>query len=402
MKKILQINTVSNSGSTGRIAEGIARCIVAQNWESYIAYGRHSNDSQYSEEILIGNKIDFYIHAVGTRLFDSHGFFSKSATQDLIKKIELISPDIIHLHNIHGYFINIKILFDYIKKKNIPIVWTLHDCWTYTGHCAYYSHVDCNLWKTECHNCPQIQSYPKSFTDFSKRNYNIKKELFKDIENLVIVTPSNWLAAEVKESFLKDYDIKVINNGINLEKFDIKPTIDIKKKFGLIGQKVILGVASIWEPRKGFDDFIALNDEMKDYNFKIIMVGLSDDQIKNLPKNIIGIKRTESIEEMATLYSLADVFFNPTYEDNFPTTNIEALACGTPVITYKTGGSPEIIDNKTGWVFEKGDLEGVKSLLLSLDNEKSNSLICRARAESLYQDQTKFNEYIEVYKKKLA
>lgn len=402
MKKILQINTVSNSGSTGKIAEGIASCITAHHWESYIGYGRQSKKGKYSKEILIGDKLDFYIHAIGTRLTDGHGFFSKKATETFIKQIEQIAPDLIHLHNIHGYYINIRILFDYIKKHNIPVVWTLHDCWSYTGHCAYYSHVNCDSWKTECQNCPQINSYPKSFTDFSKRNYNIKKELFNNVDNLIIITPSNWLAREVKKSFLKDYEVKVINNGINLNLFDIKTTQNIREKLGLQDKKVILGVASIWEPRKGLHDFIALHKELKDFNFKIILVGLSDRQIRSLPEGIIGIKRTESIDEMATLYSLADVFFNPTYEDNFPTTNIEAIACGTPVITYQTGGSPEILDHNTGWVLKQGDILGVKSLLLSLDYEKSYSSDCRARAEKLYDDKVKLQEYIEVYKNYLS
>lgn len=402
MKKILQINTVSNSGSTGKIAEGIASCITAHHWESYIGYGRHSKNSKYSKEILIGGKLDFYVHAIGTRLSDGHGLFSQKATENFIKQIEQIAPDLIHLHNIHGYYINIRILFDYIKKHNIPVVWTLHDCWSYTGHCAYYSHVNCDSWKTECQNCPQTSSYPKSFTDFSKRNYNIKKELFNNVNNLIIITPSKWLAEEVKKSFLKDYEVKVINNGINLDQFSIKATQHIRRRLGLHEQKIILGVASIWEPRKGLDDFIALHKELKDNNFKIILVGLSDKQIQNLPEGIIGIKRTESIDEMAELYSLADVFFNPTYEDNFPTTNIEALACGTPVIAYQTGGSPEILDENTGWVLKQGDILGVKSLLLSLDYEISYSSNCRARAENWYDDKIKFQEYIEVYKNYLS
>lgn len=398
-KKILQINTVSNSGSTGKIAEGIGKCIVNQNWESYIGYGRHIKDSKFSKEILIGGTLDFYSHALGTRLFDAHGLFSKNATQQFLRKIESIAPDLIHLHNIHGYFLNIKILFEFIKKNKIPTVWTLHDCWAYTGHCAYYSHINCDYWKMQCHNCPQTNSYPKSYFDFSKRNYNIKKQFFNNVDNLTIVTPSYWLANEVKQSFLNNYDIKVINNGINLNKFKTKSTKRIKEKLGLYDQKIILGVASIWEPRKGLDDFLSLHEELKDLNFKIILVGLSDSQVNNLSNDIIGIKRTENVDEMAELYSLADVFFNPTYEDNFPTTNIEALACGTPVLTYNTGGSPEIIDQKTGWVVEPGDLLSVKNILLSFSGKGSYSLFCRKRAEAFYCDKERFQDYIEIYKK---
>ncbi len=399
MKKILQINTVSNTGSTGKITEGISRCIVAENWESYVAFGRPGTDSAYSKEIVIGSKKDFYMHALGTRLFDEHGFFSTSATRDFLRKVDTIRPDLIHLHNIHGYYINVKLLFDYLKKRRVPVVWTLHDCWPYTGHCAYYSKVGCNRWETTCYDCPQTAAYPKSYIDFSTRNFTAKKNIFCNVDNLSIVTPSHWLKEELKKSFLNNYDSHVINNGIDLQKFNIKAAQGLKRKLGITDERIVLGVASIWEPRKGFGDFIALNEILNEHNFKIVMVGLSNQQIKNLPKDMIGIQRTESIEEMAELYSAADAFFNPTYEDNFPTTNIEALACGTPVITYNTGGSPEMLDSRTGRVVRQGDIDGVKSLLLSLDFKDLSASDCRARAEELYDDKIKFREYIELYRK---
>lgn len=401
MIKILQINTVSNSGSTGRIAEGIAQTIKLNNWESFIAYGRHKNPSYYSKEILVGDRWDFYTHVLGTRLTDGHGLYSKNATVNLLSQISELEPDLIHLHNIHGYYLNIKMLFDYIKKHNIPVVWTLHDCWAFTGHCSHYSHVNCNLWKTQCNHCPQTSRYPKSYIDFSKRNYNYKKELFNNIKHLTIVTPSEWLANEVKDSFLGEYSRQVINNGIDLQKFLYRENSDMWKHYKIQNQKVILGVASIWDDRKGFEDFIRLNKQISNLDFQIVMVGLSQKQLKNLPKGIIGIARTENIEQLAELYSLADIFFNPTYEDNFPTTNIEALACGTPVITYNTGGSPEIIDQNTGWVVQPGDLLAVKNILSSLNDKDSYKLYCRKRAETFYSDKVRFQDYIEIYKKYL-
>ena len=397
MKKILQINTVSNSGSTGKIAEGIAKIICEIGWESYIGYGREKKKSFFSEEVLIGNKFDFYVHALGTRITDRHGFFSNTATKEFISRLDTIKPDLIHLHNIHGYYLNIKLLFNYLKNTAIPIVWTLHDCWSYTGHCAYYTASDCQKWKELCESCPQIGTYPKSFFDASKMNYKDKKELFTGLNKLTIVTPSNWLAQEVQDSFLQKYPIKVINNGIDLSVFKIKPTDKLKEKLNLKNKIVILGVASIWEERKGFNEFLKLA-KLLDERFIIILVGLSDSQIKRLPQNIIGIKRTESVEELADFYSLADVFFNPTLEDNFPTTNIEAIACGTPVITYNTGGSPEIIDENTGWVVDKKDLFAVQSILYNLKTINEVNSHCRVRAEKLYNQTNKFKEYIDIYK----
>ena len=397
MKNILQINTVSNSGSTGKIVEGIAKVVCENGWKSYIGYGREGNRSFFSEEILIGNKLDFYIHALGTRLTDRHGFFSNIATREFLSKLNRIKPDIIHLHNIHGYYLNIEMLFNYLKKTDIPVVWTLHDCWSYTGHCAYYEISNCQKWKEHCESCPQISSYPKSFLDASKKNFDDKRNLFTDLNHLTIVTPSYWLAKEVQESYLQRYPVKVINNGIDLSVFKIKPTDKLKKKLNLKNKIVILGVASIWEERKGFNEFLKLA-QLLDERFIIILVGLSDSQIKRLPQNIIGIKRTENVEELADFYSLADVFFNPTFEDNFPTTNIEAIACGTPVITYNTGGSPEIIDEYTGWVVRQNDLLAVYSILINLKATDEVSFLCRSRAEKLYNRADKFEQYIEVYK----
>lgn len=398
MTKIVQINTVCNTGSTGKIAEGISKSISENGWLSYIGYGRKGRKSKYSEEILIGNKVDFYVHALGTRLLDRHGFFSKKATEDFLKKLDSIKPDLIHLHNIHGYYLHIRILFDYIKKHDIPVVWTLHDCWSYTGHCAYYTASNCEKWKTQCEKCPQIGSYPKSYVDSSINNFKDKKDIFSNVKQLTIVTPSQWLADEVKESFLKDYSIKVINNGVDLSLFDVKSVDALKSKLNVQNQKIILGVASIWEERKGLNEFIKLAS-MLDENYKIILVGLTASQIKMLPKNIIGIERTESIDELAQYYSLADVFFNPTFEDNFPTTNIESLACGTPVLTYQTGGSPEIIDENTGWVVEQRDLDTVYSILKAIDKQTKPVLECRTRALAFFNQEKKFSEYIDVYKK---
>lgn len=343
--KVFQINTFSN-GSTGTIMMNIHKELEKQNIESYVAWAR-GRKTKNNSEIAIGNKLDVYAHGIYSRLTDKTGFASTNATKKLLKKIDEIKPDIIHLHNIHGYYINIKLLFEYIKQRNIKTVWTLHDCWSFTGHCAYFDMAKCDKWKTHCEACPQNSAYPKSIVDNSYSNYENKRNLFTNA-NVTIVTPSNWLAKLVKQSYLKEYEVKVINNGIDREIFK-KRESDFRKKYNIENKKMILGVASVWDKRKGLDDFIKLSKIIDD-NYQIVLVGLNEKQLKKLPSNIIGLSRTENAIQLAEIYSTADVFFNPTYEENFPTTNIEALACGTPVITYNTGGSPEMLNESNGKV----------------------------------------------------
>ncbi len=399
MKKILQINSTCNWGSTGRIAEDIGSLVIQEGWESYFAFGRNSLNS-LSHKLQIGNKKDYYTHALLTRITDRTGYYSKGATKQFIDRLEDIKPDIIHLHNIHGYYINIELLFKYIIKHNIPVVWTLHDCWSFSGHCSYFDYVNCYKWKNECYNCPQKGSYPASnFIDNSRRNFHNKKKLFTSVDNMTLVPVSNWLKGLVEESFLNKYPIEVIHNGIDLERF--KPTEgDLKNRNNIQGKSVILGVASEWSKRKGLNDFIELS-ELISSDTVIVLVGISDEIKKKLPNNIISINRTNSIEELAQWYTTADVFINPTYEDNFPTTNLEALACGTPVITYCTGGSIEAVDDETGIIVEKGNVTGLKDAINNITSNKLtyNSLNCRKRAETYYNKKFTFQKYIELYNK---
>jgi len=398
--KILQINTTVNSGSTGKIAEDIGNLLIKQGHESYIAYGRFKRPSD-SKLIKIGSKMETYFHWLITALFDKHGFGSKKATLTLINKIEKIKPDIIGLHNIHGYFINVKILFEYLQKSKIPIVWTLHDCWAFTGHCTYFDSVNCEKWKTQCFNCPKTKFYPTSYIiDNSKNNYSIKKILFNLPKSIQLITPSNWLNNLVKQSFLT-HPVHTIYNGIDLTVF--KPNYSysfLSKKHDLNNKLVVLGVASIWDKRKGLEDFIALSKIIDNSKNQIILIGLSKDQINNLPKNIIGIERTENVQQLADYYSLADVFVNPTWQDNFPTTNIESLACGTPVITYNTGGSPEAIEESTGIVVNKGDIEGLKNAIDKVINNGKDfyQTNCRKRAELLFNKNDRYMDYLKIYK----
>lgn len=396
--KIFQINTVANSGSTGRITEGIGQEIIKKGWQSYIAYGRTANPST-SILIKIGNTIDHYIHALITRLTDRHGEGSVYATKKLISKIKKINPDIIHLHNVHGYYLNIRILFNYLKEANKPIVWTLHDCWSFTGHCSHYEFVDCQKWQSLCCDCPQKIEYPKSFFDNSEKNYLLKKRLFSSINNLNLVPVSFWLKIQLGQSFLKNYPAHVINNGIDLNVFQ-HTNGDLKEKLGLNNKFVILGVASTWDEKKGINDFIELSKILND-NFKIILIGLSKKQIATIPNNIIAKLRTENAKELAEFYSIADVFFNPTLQDTFPTTNLEAQACGTPVITYKSGGSPETITNNTGIVIAKQDINSVVNEINKMyqNKDKFSKNCLRKNTENNYDKNIKFKEYIALYER---
>jgi putative colanic acid biosynthesis glycosyltransferase len=397
-KKILQINTVINFGSTGRISEEIGLLAIQNGWDSYIAFGRYDRFSD-SNKFRIGNDLDIIWHGIETRLFDRHGFSSVNATKQLIEKIKTINPALIHLHNLHGYYLNIEILFNYLSTVSIPVVWTFHDCWPITGHCSHFMFVNCNKWKTECYECPQKTRYPASyFIDRSKKNYVLKKELFNSLSNLTLVPVSEWLSSVLKESFLHKYPIKVINNGINTEVFKPSEKFDFRLKYSLDNKFILLGVASIWDERKGLKDFIELS-KLLNSDYQIVLVGLTNKQIKQLPENILGVERTESVEGLADIYASSDVFINPTYEDNFPTTNLESLACGTPVITYKTGGSPEAIDDSTGIIVEQGNINKLVDAVNQIKShgKQNYSDACVDRAHRLYRKEDRYKEYIDLY-----
>ncbi|EMI9088046.1 glycosyl transferase [Bacillus cereus] len=395
--RVLQINSVCGVGSTGRIATDINKILKYQGHESYIAFGR-GDARECDTTIRIGNQVDNYIHVAKTRILDKHGFSSKQATQKFINEIEKLNPDIIHLHNIHGYYINVEILFEYLKKTNKPVVWTLHDCWAFTGHCSYFDYVECNRWKTGCYSCPQKKNYPGSILiDNSRHNYLKKKELFKGVPNMTIVTPSNWLARLVNQSFLGEYNVRVINNGINLEVFK-QTESKFREQYNLEGKFIILGVASVWEERKGYKYFLELSKIIKTDEI-IVLVGLTNKQVENLPNNIIGITRTNSVSELTEIYSAADVFVNPTLEDNFPTTNLEALACGIPIITFETGGSVECIHNECGFIVEKGNVERLTDAIkvVKEKGKLSYSKECVRLAKIFYDKEDRFNDYIKLY-----
>ncbi|KAF5050117.1 Glycosyl transferases group 1 [anaerobic digester metagenome] len=397
--RLLQINTVINSGSTGRIAEEIGLRIIEKGGESFIAFGRKTERPSKSHKIQIGNKQDIFLHGIGTRLTDRHAFFSKIATEKLILQIIKANPDIIHLHNIHGYYLNIEILFNYLSNVKTPIVWTLHDCWPITGHCTHFSYINCEKWKTHCEKCPQKKEYPASYwLDNSFKNFQRKKGLFTSINNMTIVPVSNWLAQIIRESFLNKYPFKVIHNGIDTEVFKPQDTSNLCKRYQIQDKFVLLGVASVWNQRKGFQDFMELNNLLSDDEI-IIMVGLNKQQIKSLPQNMIGIERTENISHLVELYSLADIVLNLSFEETFGLTTIEGFACGTPGIVYNCTASPELMSSKTGFVVEQSDLMGVRR---AMDEIKKNGKgyythLCREKAVNQFDKSLRYDEYIKLY-----
>ena len=400
MATLLQINTMVNSGSTGKIAEEIGITVINKGWSSYIAFGRNQRESK-SELIRIGTDADIRMHGLSTRFFDNHCFASTKATEKFVSHLKEIHPDIIHLHNIHGYYLNMEVLFKYLSEANVPVVWTLHDCWPMTGHCSYFDFVNCNKWETECHDCPNLRAYPETlFWDRSRKNFNKKRKVITAYPNITFVTPSEWLKDIVKRSFLKDYDVKVINNGINLEIFKPYDNNEVRNKYGIQKDvKLIIGVASVWDRRKGLADFIELGKLLRE-DERILLVGLKKEQTEGLPQNIIPLQRTENMQQLAALYSTADVFVNPTWVDNFPTTNIEALACGTPIVTYRTGGSPEAVSKETGAVVERGNVQALYDAISEIEKQGKKSFVdlCRNRAVSLYNKDDRFIDYFNLYK----
>lgn len=399
--RILQINVTANWGSTGHIAEEIGRIVQEKGWESYMAYGRNFVSST-SNLLHVNTWKDYYMHIFRTRVFDQHGLGSVKATRKLISEIEKIAPSIIHLHNIHGYYINYPILFAYLSKIDIPIVWTLHDCWTFTGHCSHYSYVGCERWRTLCHDCPQPRAYPSSWLiDRSERNFRDKLHAFTSVGNMILVPVSEWLAGEIRHSFFKNYPMRVIHNGIDTEIF--KPKEISKSDLGLDEKFTILGVASVWSLHKGLVDFIRLREKLSN-EYMIVLIGLDENQMKHLPAGIIGIRRTNSVQELAAYYSVSDVFLNPTWEDNFPTTNIEALSCGTPVITYRTGGSVEAVDDNTGFIVEQGDIVAVVKIVKQIKERGKQwwASACRERVVRLYDKRERYKEYLQLYESLLS
>jgi len=344
-----------------------------------------------------GYYLENTLNAAFSRCTGLHGFGSIIGTVLLVKELKKIHPDIIHLHNLHLWSINIPILIRYIKSNDISIVWTLHDCWPLTGHCTHFLQNGCEKWKTGCHNCDNHKSYPYAYVDMTRYMWKKKKEWFSNLPNATIVVPSHWLASIVKDSFLNEYKTIVINNGINTYKFKPTPS-NFREKYNIGDRFLILGVAFSWGEQKGLDQFIKLHDGLDPNVYSIVLVGTTDEIDKLLPQGIISIHRTQSQEELAEIYSASDIFLNPTREDNFPTTNIEALACGTPVITSDVGGCAEIITDDCGKSIKVNQFDELPSIIEQIRiNRPFHSSSCLKRAAD-FNSKDKYIEYIKLYK----
>lgn len=401
MPTILQINVTANVGSTGRIAEQLGKAAMAEGWSSYIAYGRYSAQSE-SNLVRIGSPLETRIHYRLSKLLDRHGLFSSIATLRFIRQIKKIKPDIIHLHNIHGSYLNYLLLFNYLKRSAMPVVWTFHDCWPITGHCAHFASADCQKWQTLCHHCPLLGVYPRAKVDNSRSNYRLKKKVFTSLQdNLNIVTVSQWLASVVAESFFAKGNARqhMIYNGVDTSVFS--PQLSVTKvQLGLPDKKILLAVASSWTPEKGLGHLFELSTMLSD-DYQLVIIGLSPMQIEELSSNIIGLPCTESVEQLARYYSVADVVLNLSVAETFGLTTVEGLSCGTPSIVYNATASPELIRNeKVGRVIKLGDLQGVISAIEELCSEDRDEMrrCCREYAVAHFDKDMNYKKYIDLYK----
>ncbi len=398
--RIAEINMISY-GSTGKIMLQIAKC-ARQYGHLVQTYSTNTFNVKYKKNFpaqeghfYYGTYFENGVHYALGSLFGRNGEFSVFGTQQLINSLKKFNPDIIHLHNLHNFCICFPMLFNYIKKNNIKVVWTFHDCWAFTGQCPHFEVVQCEKWKNGCYGCPQLDSYPKSRIDNSKNMYRKKKEWFTGIKDLTVVTPSKWLSDLVKQSFFKEYPVKIINNGIDLSIF--KPVKNnFREKYNCQDEYILLGVSFGWGKRKGLDVFIELSKRLSD-KYRIVLVGTDENVDKQLPDNIISIHQTQNQKELAEIYSTADLFVNPTREENYPTVNMESIACGTPVVTFNTGGSAEILDKNCGSVVKYNDIDALEKEILYICENKPYSLeACLKRAE-YFDMNNKFKEYVDLY-----
>ena len=393
--RVLHINSVPY-GSTCRVMLGIAKAAQQESILCHTAagYSTHPVNALPDTHYRIGGLVSKSIHILLARLTGLNGCLSVLATLRLLGRIKRGKYDLLHFHNLHGWYVNLPLLMRFVKKHRLPVVWTLHDCWAFTGQCAHYTAIGCDRWRTACGQCPQRNLYPQSLADLSRFMHRMKKHWFTDLPDLTLVTPSKWLADQAAQSFLRNVPLKVIANGIDQTVF--KPT---PGEMILPGRYMVLGVSGGWTQRKGLDVFIELAGRLGN-EYQIVLVGTDERIDQRLPENIISIHRTQNTAELAKLYTAADVFVNPTYEDTFPTVNLEALACGTPVITFDAGGSAECLDESCGTAVPVGNVAAMEAAIRHVCTEKpfsSQSCIRRARD---FDQQSAFQAYLALYQQK--
>ena len=399
--RVAHINVTSGL-STGRIATDICEVLQELGHKSLLCYSR-GYPPQTVPGFHVGNPVDVWLHALGARFLDRAGFLSRGATRRLVRQLALYRPDVVHLHNLHGYYLDIRILFDYLAGAGVPVVWTLHDCWAFTGHCAYYTMARCDRWRKCCGHCPQLRAYPASlWLDRSERNWKEKRRAYERVPNLTLVTPSVWLGSEARQSFLGKREIRVIPNGIDLTQFRPcdEPMLirDVFKRYQLHelnGKKMLLSVASTWENRKGLDDLIALSELLRE-DMMIVVLGLSEHACGSLPVTMLGIPRTQNVRELRALYSAADVCLSLSHEETQGMTLLEALACGTQVLCYNATALPETVTPEVGLIAPEGDLQAVARACARLCDHPRDPEACRARAQA-YEKRSQYARYVGLY-----
>ena len=403
MKKLLQINpVVRENTSTGKIMRELGVLAQAAGWESYIAYSRARDGvPQHSSKLIpVGSKFDLLVHWLATRLFDAHGLASRKATRQLIRRIGEIDPDVVHIHNVHGYFLNYPLLLDYLAQRGKPVVWTVHDCWLFTGHCYHYAAAGCDKWQTQCHDCPQKRAFPTSWLlDRSRSNFEAKRRALTALQDFTLVTVSDWMRREVGKSFLRNVPCRVIHNGIDMNTFQPRPDAEVRQRYGISTEHYVLAVASIWLPQKGLPDLVRLAGLLPADEGLVLVGRISEEQKAAFPAGVTFIPRTEDAGALAALYSGALALVNPTWQDNYPTVNLEAIACGTPVVTYRTGGSVESVTPETGFVVEQGNVVGMSASLKAIRSlgKEYYREVCRAYALHHFDRKACFQDYIHLY-----
>ena len=391
--KIVQINTTSIIGSTGRFVNDLSNTLPQVEKELLITrWERKNRNSPHLRVHITNSLLDLFLHGLKSYLFDGHGLGSRRFTKSVITKIDDFNPDVIYIHNIHGYYIHYPSLFEYFKRSNRKVIWTLFDCWAFTGHCSFFSFNGCEKYKTGCGDCPQIRSYPKALSDSSSKNHSLKKLAFNQPKNLEIVVHSDWLKELVLQSFLGQHLVHVVNNGVNTELFKPKEKVQPNKKLRVIA------VANIWTRRKGLNDLLSLSSELDHSKYELAIVGLSRKQVKSISEPIICLPKTGDVKSLVDYYQAADIFINTTYDDNFPTVNLEALSCGLPVITYDTGGSPEAVDDKTGRIIPKGHIRGLLKTIDEISGWDRIETIkyCRERAINRFDKSKQLLKYAKI------
>ncbi len=452
--RIAHIN-VTATLSTGRIAADLCRLSIRQGHEALLCYGRgnapvdiptlrvgdllpdpeeHRRGAiakslrRLRRRVRLGSaSMGVRIHAGLSRITDRAGFYSRHTTRRFIRQLELWQPDLIHLHNIHGYYLHLPTLMDYLRRTQVPVVWTLHDSWAYTGHCAYYqfpvepflrSRNDtakplrqrnskpsaCLKWQEGCSRCPLKRTYPASWLlDRSTRNYKDKKALFSGLPHITLVTPSQWLADEVRRSFLSQYPVYAMPNGIDLSLYapcdDARFMQETAVFYGLdqVGErKLVLSVAAVWDERKGLADLVELARALGD-GYCVAAVGLTQRQIDALPYYMLGLPRTRNVRDLCVLYTAADVYVSMSQGETMGMTLVEAMACGTQVLCYQSTAMPELITPRCGETVPVGDIDAAVRAVKQLCQNPRDPLFCIGRAAE-YGMNLRYEKYMELYR----